>query len=196
MTRDLAPSSKSVANRSCRDQNHLSNLLGSSKFQAVGSPFQPFPCLPWRSSSVTVHIFKLDNAMAADVEEKENASPALEPQPDPKWTGGLLEPEFHLINDAVYSLLGGVSWCIMVYLLPSLAVWQWVDSSFSLFLCISTQLSSYLYLFIYLSIYSHIFILFNFFPSIHMSIEWIYRRQALCLPCRPCSQRPPTRSGA
>lgn len=41
------------------------------------------------SSSVTVHIFKLDNAMAADVEEKENASPALEPQPDPKWTGPL-----------------------------------------------------------------------------------------------------------
>ena len=37
---------------------------------------------------MTVHIFKLDNAMAADVEEKENASPALEPQPDPKWTGG------------------------------------------------------------------------------------------------------------
>lgn len=72
---------------------------------------------------MTVHIFKLDNAMAADVEEKENASPALEPQPDPKWTGGLLEPEFHLTNDSVYFLLGGVR-CIMVYLLPSLAVWQ------------------------------------------------------------------------
>lgn len=47
---------------------------------------------------MTVHIFKLDNAMAADVEEKENASPALEPQPDPKWTGGLLEPEFRLMT--------------------------------------------------------------------------------------------------
>ena len=40
-----------------------------------------------RSSSATVHIFKLDNAMAAEVDEKENASPALEPQPDPKWPG-------------------------------------------------------------------------------------------------------------
>lgn len=45
--------------------------------------------VPLRSSSVTVHIFKLDNAMAAEIEEKENASPALEPSPDPKWPGPL-----------------------------------------------------------------------------------------------------------
>jgi len=39
------------------------------------------------SSSVTVHIFKLDNATAEVDEkaEKENASPALEPSPDPQW---------------------------------------------------------------------------------------------------------------
>ena len=51
---------------------------------------------------MTVHIFKLENAMVADVEEKENASPALEPQPDPKWTGGLLEPEFRLMTQFIF----------------------------------------------------------------------------------------------
>ena len=38
---------------------------------------------------MTVHIFKLDNATAAEVDEKtekeENPSPALEPSPDPHW---------------------------------------------------------------------------------------------------------------
>ena len=160
MTRDLAPSSKSVANRSCRDQNDLSNLLGSSKFQAV----EPFPTLSMFALEVLVRdgshlqVGQCHGCRRGGEGERFASLGAATGSQMDRWAlGTRVSP-----NDAVYFLLGGVSWCIYY------PVWQFGSEltalSLSFALCISTQLSSYLYLFIYLSIYSHIFILFNFFP--------------------------------
>ena len=152
MTRDLAPSSKSVANRSCRDQNDLSNLLGSSKFQAV----EPFPTLSMFALEVLVR----------------DGSHLQVGQCHGCRRGGEGE-RFASLGAATGSQMD--RWALGTRVSPNEAVWQFGSEltalSLSFALCISTQLSSYLYLFIYLSISIPTSLYYSIFPSIHMSIE-------------------------
>lgn len=79
------------------DGEALYRLRRSTRPASISSlAFRPDDCyLAVASSSVTVHIFKLDNATATEVDEKtdkENSlasSPALEPAPDPQWPSPL-----------------------------------------------------------------------------------------------------------
>lgn len=67
------------------DGEALYRLRRSTRPAQISSlAFRPDDCyLAVASSSVTVHIFKLDNATAEEGEKSEQPSPALEPQPDP-----------------------------------------------------------------------------------------------------------------
>ena len=153
MTRDLAPSSKSVANRSCRDQNDLSNLLGSSKFQAV----EPFPTLSMFALEVLVR----------------DGSHLQVGQCHGCRRGGEGE-RFASLGAATGSQMD--RWALGTRVSPNDAVWQFGSelTALSLSLSLSVYLLSYPAIYICLSIclslFPHLYII-QFFPSIHMSIE-------------------------